>query len=89
MLVKAAQPDNCVKHLITMVPALRDFTVQAAQRLVFLILLHHRLVACACLVNTVQLVQLLPRFAPLVFIAKTMVFLNRLTNAVADTIAQL
>jgi len=46
-------------------------------------------VACACLVNTVQLVQLLPRFAQLVFIAKTTVFLNRLTNAVADTIAQL
>ena len=72
-----------------MVPALRDFIVLVAQKQVFLTLLHLKLVACACLVNTVQLVQLLPRFAQLAFIAKTMVFLNRLINAVVDTIAQL
>jgi hypothetical protein len=89
VLVSAAKPDSCAKLLITMAPALRDFTVQAAQRLVFLILYHLRLAACACLVNTVQPAQLLPRFVRLAFIAKTTVFRNKLINAVVDIIVLL
>ena len=72
-----------------MVRALRDFTVPAVLRLVFLIHLQLNPEACAYPGNTVQLVPHLPHFALLVSIAKTMVFLSRQINAVVDTIVQI
>lgn len=72
-----------------MVHALRDITVPVVLRLVFLTLLQLNPEACAYPGNTVQLVQQPPRYALLVSIAKTMVFLNRLISAVVDTIVQI